>query len=279
MTNPGDASSDRRRRVLITGADGRIGRVLRSGLADRYELRSLTHKPAPFDSFVGDVTDLESIRPAFDGVDAVVHLAGNPSVRATWDAVLPANIVGTRNVYEAAATAGVPLVIYASSNHAIGMYEVDGAPGIHQPGHGRSYDEHAEVRPDSLYGVTKLFGEAIGRYFVERRGLRVIALRIGSVSEDDDPATPMTVEAAPEKPLTEDQQVARHAAVWLSHRDCVSLVSAAIDADAVRWVIAYGVSDNVARFWSLESARRLLGWWPDDGADVQGRRVGARPPT
>ena len=267
-----------RRRVLITGADGIIGSVVRDRLADRYELRLMTHGPASYESVVADVTDLDAIRPAFDDVDAVVHLAGNPSVSASWADLLPANITGTRNVYEAAASAGVPLVIYASSNHAIGMYEVDGAPGIHRPDHGLTYDEHAELRPDSLYGVTKVFGEAIGRYYVERRGLRVIALRIGSVTEDDDPATPSQVEAAPEKPLTREQQIARHAAVWLSHRDCASLIAAAIDADEVRWAVVYGVSGNAARFWSLDSARRLLDWWPEDGADIDGGRIGARPP-
>jgi nucleoside-diphosphate-sugar epimerase len=258
----------RRRRVLITGADGVIGQVLLAGLGGRYELRSLTHHPAPFESFVGDIAELESIRPAFEGVDAVVHLAGVASVSARWEDVLSANIIGVRNVYEAASLAGVPLVVYASSNHAIGMYEVDGAPSIYEPGHGRMFDEHTEPRPDSIYGVSKVFGEAIGRYYVARRSLRVICLRIGAVRENDDPSTPSDLEAAPEKTLNLEQRRARHAAVWLSHRDCVSLVAAAIDADEVHWAVVYGVSDNEARFWSLESAQRLLGWQPQDHAQA-----------
>jgi nucleoside-diphosphate-sugar epimerase len=256
-----------RRTVLITGADGQVGRVLMRGLAGRYVLRALTYHPAAFDSVVADISDLGAIRAAFDGIDAVVHLAGVPRVTATWDELLPANVVGVRNVYEAAADAGVPLVVFASSNHAIGMYEVDGAPAIYEPGHGRIYDEHAELRPDSLYGVSKLFGEALGRYYVERRGLRVICLRIGALRENDDPTTPTELEAAPGKLRTPGEKSARHRAVWLSHRDCVSLVQAAIEADHVQWAIAYGVSDNAARFWSLESAERLLGWRPQDGAE------------
>src|SRR4051812_23943378 len=106
-------STRRGRRVLITGADGIVGTVVRRGLADRYELRFLTHHPAEFESHVGDVADIDSIRPAFTGVDVVVHLAGNPDVSATWDEILPANIVGTRNVFEAAVGAGVKRVVYA----------------------------------------------------------------------------------------------------------------------------------------------------------------------
>jgi nucleoside-diphosphate-sugar epimerase len=262
------------RRVLITGADGIVGRVLRERLADRYELRLMTHRPAAYPSVVADVADFEAIRPAFEGVAAVVHLAGTASVSAPWEDLLSPNIVGTRNVFEAAAAAAVSLVVYASSNHVIGMEEVDGAPAIHRPGHGQLFDERAEARPDSLYAVTKVFGEAIARYYVERRGLRAICVRIGSVTEDDDPATPSRVEAAPEKRLTREERIARHAAVWLSHRDCASLIAAAVDADAVRWAVVYGVSDNRARFWSLESAWRDLGWRPEDGADADGRRVG-----
>jgi nucleoside-diphosphate-sugar epimerase len=255
-----------KRRVLITGPDGRIGRVLTKGLADRYELRVLRHHAGGGDGFVGDIADLDSVRPAFEGIDSVVHLAGDAKVSAGWDDILQANIVGARNVYEAAVTAGVRQVVYASSNHAIGMYEVDSAPDIYRPGHGRMYDDHVEPRPDSYYGVSKVFGEALGRYYVEQRGLQVICLRIGAVDEKDDPSSPIPLEARPDKTPTGDLQRARHEAVWLSHRDCVSLVAAAIEAEDVPWAIVYGVSDNAARFWSLESARRLLGWVPEDGA-------------
>jgi nucleoside-diphosphate-sugar epimerase len=258
--------TQRRRRVLITGADGDIGRILWEGLADRHELRALTHHPADIPSVVGDIADIESIRPAFDGIDAVVHLAGNSHVTASWEEVLEANIIGVRNVYEAAVDAGVGLVVFASSNHAIGMYEVDGAPELYRPGHGRMYDEHVDPRPDSPYGVSKVFGEALGRYYVDRRGLRVICLRIGSVAEVDDPDAPLGLEAEPSKTSTPELKAARHQAVWLSHRDCLSLVAAAIEADDIGWAVVYGVSDNAARFWSLESADRLLGWQPQDGA-------------
>jgi nucleoside-diphosphate-sugar epimerase len=146
------------------------------------------------------------------------------------------------------------------------MYEIDGAPELYRPGHGRMYDEHVDPRPDSLYGVSKVFGEAMGRYYVDRRGLRVICLRIGAVGEVDDPDAPLGVEAVPSATPTPELRRARHEAIWLSHRDCVSLFAAALEADNVDWAVVYGVSDNAARFWSLESAERLLGWRPQDGA-------------
>lgn len=254
---------DRRRRILITGAEGLIGTLLRERLAsDRYELRALTLEPAEFESFSGDIADLDAITPAFAGVESVVHLAATAKVRAPWDEVLRSNVVGTYNVYEAARRAGVAQVVFASSNHAIGMYEVDGAPSIYKPDDTRSYDQTVEVRPDSLYGVSKAFGEALGRYYAERLGLRVICLRIGSVTEDDQLASSPQLDAAPEKRLTPDQARARAAAMWLSHDDCARLVSCALEADDVTFGIVYGISDNPGRFYDLDHARRLIGYVP-----------------
>ncbi len=160
------------RRVLVTGAEGTIGTAVREHLASRFELVSLTLTPQEFPSHVADITDLEAIRPAFENVDGVVHLAGTASLEAVWDDVLQNNIVGTYNVFEAAREAGVSRVVYASSNHVVGMYEVDGAPSIYDPDDERSYDETTEIRPDSLYGVSKAYGEALGRLYMEQHGLR-----------------------------------------------------------------------------------------------------------
>jgi nucleoside-diphosphate-sugar epimerase len=257
-------SDRRRRRLLITGAEGIIGTVLRERLAERFELRFLTRTPAPFESRVADISDLDAIAPAFSGIDSVIHLAASSAVESTWEELLPANIVGAYNVYEAAARSDVPQVVFASSNHAVGMYEVDGAPDIYEPGDPRCYDHTVEVRPDSLYGVSKAFGEALGRYYTERRGLRVICLRIGSIQPNDDPDRPARLEAAPEKPLTPEQERARTRALWLSHADCARLVTAAVEADAVRFGIVYGISDDPGRFFDLEHARRLIGYVPFD---------------
>ena len=106
------------RRVLVTGAEGTIGTAVREHLAERYELVSLTLTPQDFPSHVADISDLDAIRPAFQDVDAVVHLAASADLEASWDDVLRNNLVGTYNVFEAAREAGVSRVVFASSNHA-----------------------------------------------------------------------------------------------------------------------------------------------------------------
>jgi nucleoside-diphosphate-sugar epimerase len=254
------------RRVLVTGGDGIIGSVVRRTLADAYELSFLTLRPASFASHVGNITRLASIRPAFRGVDAVVHLAGASSVDSPWEQVLANNVVGTYNVFEAARQAGVKRVVYASSNHTIGMYEVEGAPGIYDLDDERTFNVSVPVRPDSLYGVSKVFGEALGRLYADRHQMDVICLRIGAVRESDDPTK---AEAGrPFEPfpvLTTDQSRQRLRAVWLSHRDCAQLIQRALEAP-VHWAVVYGVSNNPRRFWDLGAARDLLGYEPLDSA-------------
>lgn len=254
-----------KRSVAITGAAGLIGGVLRRGLADRYELRCLTHRPAPFPSNIVDLADLPGLTAAIERTDVVVHLAGAATPDAPWESVLEANIVGTRNVLEACAASGVPKVVLASSNHVVGGYEVAEAPAIYHRRRDPLLDERADIRADSLYGVSKAWGEILARFYHDFRGLSAICLRIGTVLRDDDPATPAIAVTASWLQLTTQEKYERLQATWLSHRDCTELVIAAIEAD-VGWAIAYGVSDNPGRFWSLDSARDLLGFTPRDGA-------------
>lgn len=252
-----------KRRVLITGAEGNIGTALRERLADRYDLSSLTLTPQEFESHVADIADLDAIQPAFAGVDAVVHLAAAASLLAPWEDVLPNNIVGTYNVYEAARREGVERVVFASSHHAVGMYEIDQAPDLYDVDAQR-FDHHVELRPDSLYGVSKAYGEALGRMYVDRHGLRVFCLRIAAVRPDDDPTT--TAEVRLLERLDDEGRRNRWRAVWLSKRDCAELVARCLDVDDVHFAIVYGVSANERRFWDIEHARDLLGWSPQDAA-------------
>ena len=238
---------------------------MREHLSERYELVSLTLTPQQFPSHVADISDLDAIRPAFENVDAVVHLAASPALETPWDAVLRNNIVGTYNVFEASRQAGVRRVVFASSNHVVGMYELDGAPALYHPDDERSYDHTAELRPDSLYGVSKAYGEALGRMYVERHGMRVFCLRIGSVRADDDPAAPT---ANPLIDLDSEGRRNRLRAVWLSRRDCAELIARCLDVEDVPWAVVYGVSGNPRRFWDLTHARDLLGWEPLDAAPV-----------
>jgi NAD+ dependent glucose-6-phosphate dehydrogenase len=255
-----------KQRVLVTGASGVIGTAVREYLADRYELHALTHRPADFPSHVADIADLEAILPAFAGMDAVVHLAASASVATPWEDVLHNNLIGTYNVFEAARRQGVKAVVFASSNHTIGGYELDGAPGIYALDDPRVYDHTVEVRPDSLYGVSKVYGEALGRYYHEAFGLRVYNLRIGSVRADDDPRSPAVRDGSFWLDLTPEQKEDRLRATWLSRRDCAELIAACLDATDVGWAVVYGISDNPRQFWDLSHGKELLGWTPRDRA-------------
>ena len=253
-------------RVLVTGAEGVIGTAVRQRLGGRYELTSLTLTPQEFPSHVADIADLDAILPAFRGMDAVVHLAAASSVGSAWDDVLHANLIGTYNVFEAARRTGVETVVFASSNHAIGMYEVEAAPALYDLADPRVYDHTVEVRPDSLYGVSKVYGEALGRFYAERHGLRVFCLRIGSVRADDDPRAPEVAASSDWLDLTPDQKFARLRATWLSQRDCAELIACCLEADHLRWGLVYGISNNPRQFWDLSHARALLGFEPQDRA-------------
>jgi nucleoside-diphosphate-sugar epimerase len=237
-------------RVAITGSDGRIGGVLRAGLSDRFDPRWLTRSDA-------DLADLAALERAFAGADALVHLAATADLGAPWDEVLPANVIGAYHAFEAARRAGVRRVVFASSNHAVGMYMWEDERFTDEA-HPVEVSTAAPLRPDSLYGTSKVWGEALGRFYVERHGLDVVCLRIGMIRAEDGPPSPT------EKRL-EPPDVARRApGMWLSHRDCVTLIEAALTAD-VRFAIVNGVSDNVGRWFSLDEGRELLGWTPADG--------------
>ena len=239
-------------KVAVTGGTGLIAGVMRLFLSERFAFRWLSEEDA-------DVTDLEAVERAFAGMEAVVHLAANAESDASWDELLPPNVIGAYHAFEAARRAGVRRVVFASSNHAMGMYmhDDDRFADADQPA---EVGTDAPVRPDSLYGASKAWGEALGRLYAERHGLEVVCLRIGWVPEEDEP--PSSTEMRTEPP-----KVARRApGMWLSHRDCATLIAAALTAD-VRFAIVNGVGDNQGRWFSLDEGRRLLDWEPQDGVE------------
>lgn len=236
------SANEGRKRVLITGAAGRIGSSLAEQLKDRYDLRLQYHRAVPdrppvADYVVANIANYDEIAPAMEGIDAVVHMAGQPSTRATWEQVHEANIVGTYNVYEAARLAGVKKIVFASTNHVMGMYDRD-----------REWPIFASqpVRPDSLYGVSKAFGENLGRHFVDQYGLSVICLRIGWFLEQP------------------KDDIGRF--MWLSPRDCAQVVWRAIESD-LAYGVFYTISGNSGRHWDITETMEKLGYRPQDDAD------------
>lgn len=239
----GAARADRRR-ILVTGATGNVGLLLVDRLAVDYDIvqQGRTPKTEEQETVLRrvDLTDYADVLELMDGIDTVVHLAGEASPEGEWESVLSANIVGYRNVLEAAREAGVRRVVFASSNHAMGMYD--------------RYEEwpvypHHVPRPDSLYGVSKVFGETLGRFYHDEYGLEVINLRIGWYSED---------------PTTTDEDVLR--AMWLSGDDTAQVVRRAIEAE-VRYGVYYAISDNPNRRWDLTNTMLELGYRPQDSWD------------
>ena len=189
------------KKVLLTGAAGRIGTYLRERLGDKYALSGTDRVPVSgFDSTVADLTDFDAILPAMEGKDVVVHLAAEPrhTPDIWWDILLPDNVVATANVFEAARRGGVRRVVFFSSMHVVGMYERDepwssiaeGNYGDLDPAAVPLITHEMPVRPDGPYAASKIFGESLGRYYAEEYGMTVICIRLGTMSSDDRPGSP-----------------------------------------------------------------------------------------
>lgn len=237
------------KRILVTGAAGLVGGVLREQLRSDYRLVLLDRADladlAPGETAVkGDIRDAAALATAMAGVDAVVHLAGEPTEKS-WDAIRDANIDGCYRVVEAAREAGVRRFVFASSNHAIGYYPRT-----------ETVDDKCPPRPDTRYGVSKVFGETLLRFYADKFGLTSVCLRIGTLLRPDAPGE------------------LRHLSTWISHRDLAQLVRCSIEAD-VHYEIVYGVSANTRRWWRDASAERL-GYRPQDDAETFAARFAER---
>ena len=237
------------KKVLVTGASGMIGVSLRDLLKDRYALRL---QERPNGKSIGpardgeeivqaDVADLDSMRAAVRGCDAVIHLAASSAVSTPWEDALQNNIVGMYNVLEAMRQEGVGRMVFATTNHVTGYYELKGRP---------CYPD-MPVRPDGYYGASKAFGEALARFYVDEHGLAVICLRIGSWQPE-----PLNV---------------RHLSTWLSPRDMAQLAWRSIETP-LTWGIFYAISGNTRRYWDIGPTQEQLGYVPDD----DGERYAAR---
>ena len=230
--------------VLLTGAAGQIGTSLRQHLGEHYHFRCLDRERVTAkNAKTVDIKNFKAVLKAMHGVDAVIHLAANPSCGQAWEDVYTSGIGGTYNVFETARQSGVKQVIYASTNHVSGWREIDQEPHI---------TPDLPVRPDSLYAVGKAFGEALGQFFVDQYGMSIICLRIGAFA------------AVPHFQSPDD----RNLAIWCSPRDLAQLVQRSLERDNLGFQIFYAVSGNTRCFWDISNARSILEYEPQDNAEA-----------
>jgi uronate dehydrogenase len=238
-------------RLLLTGAAGGLGKVLRERMkpwtrvlrvSDREPLGAAA---AQEEIAICDLASRDAVVQLVQGVDAIAHFGGI-SVETRFDDILQSNIVGTYNLYEAARRHGVKRVVFASSNHVIGFYRQS-----------ERIDPAAPMRPDGLYGVSKCFGENLSRFYFDRYGIETVCLRIGSSF-----------------PAPRDR---RMLSTYLSYDDLTELVRCALFAPGVGHTVIFGMSDNAATWWDNASAAHL-GFRPRDSADRDRARIEALPP-
>ena len=232
------------RKVLITGAAGEIGSFLVAHLSpDKYSLALADIRQPDYDHDLPftalDISDLAQFEAACEGIDTVVHLAADRRTTAPWETLLPANVIGAYNAFEAAHRAGCRRVIFASSIHAGSGYPAEVQVHTTMP-----------TRPGNLYGASKVWGEAVARVYADQHGLSCLCLRFGWVGDRND-----------------KQKLANPGApsAYLTYEDITHLIEVSIDApDDVRYGIFNGVSDNRYKKLDITNGREILGYDPQD---------------
>lgn len=246
-------------RIAVTGAAGLIGTLLCNDLERDYDLRKLDRVwRSGLLRRRQDTRRRSFAERNFAGATTVIDLASDPAAGAGWATVLNENVPSAVSVYEAALSAGVRRVVYASSNHVTGLYERDepyasicaGRYEGLEPSSIPMIGASSPIRPDGPYAVGKAAAEAAGRYYADGHGLSVICIRFGTVYPADRPGSQ------------------RGYATMLSHGDLARLVRACITAPPeLHYGLLYGVSANTWRFWDLEEAARLVGFEPVDDSE------------
>ena len=231
--------------ILITGASGDVGTHLRRELAGKYVLRVSDLRPLKKinkeEKFVrADISKFSDALRITKGVDAVVHLGGY-SVEGPWEGILSANIIGCYNVFEAARRNGVRRILFPTSNHAVGYYRRD-----------QTIDHRVYPKPDSRYGVSKVFGEALASLYADKYGMEMFCMRIGNVN-----------------PVPIDK---RRLSLLFTPRDLAQLVTIGIEHPEIRFEIVYGVSKN-KRSWYDNSNAYRLGYEPQDDSEAYAAEV------
>jgi uronate dehydrogenase len=227
--------------VLLTGPGGRIGPHLIPSFRERYNLRLLDRRPIPGepDTIIADLSDKEVLKNAMTGVDVVVHLAATSDEAPFLEQLVPNNVIGLYNTFQAAQEAGVRRVVYASTVQTVEFYR--DLP--------RPVETNDFPRPWTTYAVTKLFGEAAGRWYHETHGMEVVAVRIGAFQPYDSQGLRTG------KGLRE---------MWLSPKDCRGLLHAAIEKPGVGYALVFATSITERERVSRAPARELLGYESQD---------------
>jgi uronate dehydrogenase len=226
--------------VFLTGASGNLGRAVVGSLRNCDELRTLRRRPAPEDpnAIIGDLQNRAKLRCWLAGVDVLVHLAAVSNEAPFVEQIVPANIVGAYNIFQAAHEAGVRRIVFASSCHTVPFRHAEAVIDVDDP-----------YRPETTYGVSKAFGEVLGRYYHEWFGVEFVAIRIGWLLPNDDP---------------ELHTSALKRGIWLSPRDAIALLRLAIEKPGVGYAVVFGTSLTSPEVVSLRAARERLGYEPQD---------------
>ena len=247
-------------KVLITGASGLIGGLTIAGLSDKYEFSGLCRRPVPGISCLqADINDAEAIKPAFKGMDMVLHLAAYVKDINEWEGTMTTTVMGTLNVFRAAQEAGIKRVVFMSSGSTMCGYEWDDTLPYGKLAAGE-YDKAGNEwpmldyrdlpRPDSPYAVGKLFGEACARWFSDHYGMSVPCIRLGAVLDGDKP------------------KLLRHFPGYLSQTDAVQIIDKCLSAPmTVKYGLFNAISENRYRWRRTDLAKEVLGWRPTGSAD------------
>ena len=248
-------------RILVTGMAGTIGRIVAEDLGQDHDVRGIDIQPGehPGTSQV-DLRDKAAIAPLFKDVEVVIHLAAErrhePEIG--WDELMDPNVVATANVFDAAQAAGVRRMVFASSMHVMGGYELDEPYRSIIAARYEGLDPDAiplvtgdmPARPDSRYAASKVFGEALGRYYAEVEGMEVISVRLGAVHETDRPGFDT-----------------RSWVAWLSNRDVGALFRACVEKTDIRHEFVYGASANRWKVYDTPASWKVLDMTPCDNAE------------
>jgi len=255
------------RKVGITGAAGHIGSTLVEALGGKYELTLIDRQIIPpsiargHKTLCTEIEHADEVKNIFDGLDAVIHLAGNRRAEGLWDSIHNNNIVGTYNVLEECRRAGVKRVVFTSSNHVQHGHTIRTTPETLDTkfySKGKLLTLSDPTQPDSIYAVSKVFGEELCKLYAKKYGIQIVSLRVGWTIPED---TPLAMKG------TSAEDYLR--AMFLSKRDCVQAFSRALEVPmkAGNYLVAYAISNNGRRVFDLTETRKTLGYNPQDDAE------------